>query len=221
MPGRLVGVSVDAEGAPAYRLTLQTREQHIRREKATSNICTAQVLLAVIAGMYTVYHGPKNLKAIALEIHSKATALAKVLEESGLEIQHKNFFDTIRIQNVDANKIFNAARSKETARINAEKSSERTQARALSKATRERIAEQSAPFTSTQSSSISDEVEPVNTDAVFAPVVVPPILRQSNRSQTNKRTRYEPAAMGQGPTNTNAFMAKIDAGKQPKKITTG
>ncbi len=101
----------------------------------------------------------------------------------------------------------NAARSKETARINAEKSSERTKARDLSKATRERIAVQSAPYTSTQSSSTSDQEEPVNTGAVLAPVVVPLILRQSNRSQTNKRTRYEPLAMGQGSTNSNAFMA--------------
>ena len=112
MPGRLVGVSVDAEGNPAYRLTLQTREQHIRREKATSNICTAQVLLAVMAGMYAVYHGPKDLKAIALEIHGKATALAKVLSEVGLEPLEHNYFDTLRVTSEHAETFYAAARSK-------------------------------------------------------------------------------------------------------------
>jgi len=125
LPGRIIGVSQDAQGHPALRMALQTREQHIRREKATSNICTAQALLAIMAGMYAVYHGPKGLRAIAEHVHFNTALLARALALLGFKPKYEQFFDTLRIE-ASEQQLKHLMTAAEAARMNFRRIDEKT-----------------------------------------------------------------------------------------------
>ena len=141
IPGRIIGVSRDSQGDVAYRMALQTREQHIRREKATSNICTAQVLLAIMAGMYAVYHGPEGLRQIARRVHALTATLAAGLRRLGLRLADAPFFDTLRIE-LDGHATAEVLAAAEARRINLRALGETTVGLSLDEATsREEVAE--------------------------------------------------------------------------------